>query len=224
MVESMLSDLLLDGAIFQSGYALSQARINEPISNDISRCPSHVRKRDFMPQIVSIEQFIFIERNPTVRYWTMPLARACAESQTNWHKFHYQPSTLAVNHRIGLFLDTAESFYSEKDANSGCDDQNPSRDKFWPESPLQVIFCLLVGTALVVCGCQCALRRDGLRWNVLTLSMIFIGLGLYNLTLIASKENGKQKADSDCSHGENTVTQKYLLTSANYCNTLNHSR
>ena len=121
---------------------------------------------------------------------------------------------------IGLLSDDAKSPKGGEQANSGCDNQSPIRDGFWPESLSQVIFCLLIGGLLVLCGCEITYRRDGFRWGVLACILIIVGLGLLNLTLIACHENGKQDSNSGCSHNGVIVPHKYFLTSTNYWGTV----
>jgi IS1 family transposase len=143
------------------------------------------------------------------------------------YRFKHDPRTLVVddcfggfNGGVGLSFQDVEGSECRKQTDSGRENQNPSGEIFWPGSPFQVIFCLLVAGSCLFEGCNLSYKKSGVGWGCLACVLNFLGLGFFLLTMIACNEN-RQEADGDkCSHNGNTVPQKYVLTSPNYRGTV----
>lgn len=133
---------------------------------------------------------------------------------------NYRP--LAVNNSLSVQQSSPSREPSDIQSDSGCNNQSPSSDGFWPESLLQVIECLSIGALLLVCGSIASWRKAfcGFWWGLLACLLNIGGLGMFLLAMIACNQNGNQYGNNGCSHSAVIVPHKYPLTNNNYWGTV----
>jgi IS1 family transposase len=124
--------------------------------------------------------------------------------------------------RPSLTPNNIECSYGVANSERCRDDQNPSSQKFWPESLAQICFCLLVSGVLLNVGCELTYRweYDGCIAVVIECLLIFCGLAGMVWMMIAIHSNNQDCEQSQEPHGGYTVPQQYHLTSLNYRGTV----
>jgi IS1 family transposase len=125
-----------------------------------------------------------------------------------------------------LFSYSAQCNQSRNGSSEPNQEQRPIRPSVWRYC-IVVIPSVTLCETLVVCGLLLAASCGGVSWRRgwyrLPLGVLLVLTGILGslLTLAWLWQTGQEEQQSDaCFHGANTVSQKYLLTSTNYRNTL----
>jgi len=163
-----------------------------------------------------------LEFEPHMRpVWKHPLIQKQPRSLAAYQSFGVKESSFGILFgSSGLPLDNSQRSESSEDTDKGCNDQRPTGNSFWPESPMQIALCIVAGMVFLFGGCEIAYKRDGFWWGLLSCFLLLCGLGLLNLTRIAAHINSKHDTDDSCSHSGVIVPHKYFLTSTNYWGTV----
>ena len=135
------------------------------------------------------------------------------EKEATWQRFIFygrynKPRTLGIKNGLGVQESSLRGTPSYIQTDSGCNDQNPSSEEFWPCSLPQICFCLLVGGGFLFFGGIVSYRRTGFWLGLLGCFLDISGWGCFLLTMIACNENGQQDYSGEgCSQNVVIVPQ-----------------
>jgi hypothetical protein len=148
VVEGPYAHLFADNPTRQCSRAFSQARVANLISEDVSRCPTHVRELQCMHPKISVHDFLVAQLRPVVSYSAIP--SPVTEFGTKWNEFSNNPSAFSINKGIGTGFTSlcsisclnngvlevcglsphAKSLTSNDSKRAPCDQDSPDRDQY----------------------------------------------------------------------------------------------
>jgi IS1 family transposase len=135
----------------------------------------------------------------------------------------FQDSGL-LNHHECLPPDGFQRLNCYANADSRGDEQSDACQDLRRKQMVEIAIRIIVG-ALLIFGGYLLIYYDDLRgrralivFDALGGTLLFLGFGCFFLPIYW--QNQCDESDNQRSFHENTVTQKYYLTSANYCNTV----